>query len=71
MLLDYGSSWLREYREEAATSIPEPVVLQHCRFFLLLLFALQSDPQKTLDFRLLLLALQGIQNVGICVVVEF
>jgi hypothetical protein len=56
---------------EAATSILAPVVLQYCRSFLFLLLALQSDPQKPLDFRLLLFAMQGLQNVRVCVVVEF
>ena len=45
------------------------VELQLCRFFLSLLIALQSDPQKALYFGLLLFALQGFQNVFVGVVV--
>ena len=39
-----------------------------CRDFLLLL-TLQSDPQQSFDFCLLLFAFQRFQDVGICPVV--
>ena len=42
MLLDYGSSWLREYREEAATSPGSGGAATLPEFFLFLRLALQS-----------------------------
>lgn len=71
MLLDYGGSWLMSVREEAATSIPGAGGAATLpALFLFLLFALQSDSQKSFDFRLSLFALQGFQNVNICIVVK-
>ena len=55
MLLDFGFQLLLDFPgwvSVGGTAMPArvPVPLQRCRDFLLLLFALQGDPQKPLDF---------------------
>ena len=70
MLLDFVGYWLREYRGKAATFARAPVVLQHCRSFLFLLFALQSDPHQLFDFGLSRFALQGFEKIAVCVMVK-
>ena len=72
MLLDYGSSWLGEYRDVAAATVfPGSGGTAILPEFLFLLLALQSDSQKALYFGLLLFALQGFQNIRVGVMVEF
>lgn len=71
MLLDYGSSWLGEYRDVAAATVfPGSGGTAILPEFLFLLLALQSDSQKSLDFGLFLFALQSVQNIRICVMIE-